>query len=543
MEGIGLSVRWCRECGVPLLSETCSSCGREAGRVIAPDLSPVFAEEIDCLMLELGAHDLAGATSEHMLWASGVHYYGKGRRLITLRDLSSGTPRPEILDSDGMRELAQAGGGATSFKGRFLDANREHMQRLEEEAASFIRETIASHPRHAILVAFSGGKDSTATSLLCRKAVGHSSVIHIFSDTTVEAPDTYDYLNRFQQENPRVPLVRVGPTVDFHEMCTEIGPPSRILRWCCSTHKAAPMAKVVSALANDNAGVLTFDGIRAAESTRRSKYSRITRDAKIRNEVLASPILHWSDLEVWAFLLSQRVDFNRGYRRGFRRVGCLPCPLNSHWSEFLASRYYPEWYSSWRAFLENHAERLGHPNPSQFSREGWRARAGGNGLEHQRASLRKETCEQEARTHTYELVREWSDSALEYLKPLGVIRVESDDGVILRFEILDPKSRHVLASARVSRPRSHVRFRFAERSNLRLHIQRVERQLRKFQSCVQCGSCATACPSGALTVNGRYVVEDRSCNCCELCVRAACVAEESLKRKGRSVEWKTCNGS
>jgi phosphoadenosine phosphosulfate reductase len=484
-----LSIRWCGECGVPLLSDTCSSCGSRGGRVVTPDLSPVFAEEINCLAFELGASDLANVTGQRSLWASGVHYYGLGRRLMTLRALSSGIPRLEVLDSEGVLELGRDEGGVRSAARRFLEANLEHMQRLEEEATSFIRETIAAHPNHAILVAFSGGKDSTATSVLCRKALGHSSVIHIFSDTTIEAPDTYEYLNRFQKENPRVPLVRVGPTVDFHDMCSEIGPPSRILRWCCSTHKAAPMAKVVSALAADNAGVLTFDGIRAAESTRRSKYSRITHDAKIRNEVLASPILQWNDLEVWAFLLSEGVDFNRGYRRGFRRVGCLPCPLNSHWSEFLAGLYYPEWYSEWRAFLENHAERLGHPNPPQFSREGWRARAGGNGLEHQRASLRKETCETEARTHTYELVREWTDAALEYLKPLGVIRVESDDGVILRFEILDKKTRRVLASGRVSRPRSHVRITFAERSNLRLHIQRVERQLRKYQSCVQCGSC------------------------------------------------------
>ncbi len=510
---------------------------------MAADLAPVFSEEMDYLRDILGVRCLPKRSRDHYLWSSGVHYYRLGRRVITLRNLSGDTPRPEIVDEAGIHARGRSGTSRVTPVTRLVRANLAHMERIENEATSFIRTTIEEHPGHAVLVAFSGGKDSTAVSVLCRKSVGHSSVIHIFSDTTVEAPDTYDYLSRFQRENPRVPLIRVGPSVGFLDMCSEIGPPSRILRWCCSSHKATPMARVVSALAKDNDGVLTFDGIRAAESSRRSKYARVTHDAKIQNEILASPILDWGDLEVWAFLLSQDVRFNRAYRRGFRRVGCLPCPFNSRWSDILASHYYPEWHASWREFLLQHAQRIGHPNPAHFSCEGWRARAGGNGLEHQRASLRKEACEKERQTYTYELVRPWTDAVLEFLKPLGAIQIASDDGVILGLEVIDPVSRRPLLRARISRPRSHLRVHFSDQRNLRLFIQRFERQLRKYQSCVLCGSCASACPSGALSVSGGLAIAEGSCSGCLLCVRADCVAEESLKRKGRSVEWRVCSGS
>jgi ferredoxin len=159
-----------------------------------------------------------------------------------------------------------------------------------------------------------------------------------------------------------------------------------------------------------------------------------------------------------------------------------------------------------------------------------------------RASLEKEVCHREERTFAYTLTAEWSDDIWEYLKPFGQFRKTYDDGHVLRGTISDRGSRQPVAQIKVTRPARLVRFHFDERKNLRLLVQRIERQLTKFQSCVLCGSCAASCPSGALVVNGRFMVDEYKCTGCLGCVRSACLAAESLKEKGSS-SWRICDGS
>ena len=184
----------------------------------------------------------------------------------------------------------------------FLDllrlANKPYIEELQYEAEHFIRETADRFSGRPIFVSFSGGKDSTVVSHLVMNGLGRSDVLHVFADTTIELPDTYKYLQTFQKEHPLTPLISSRSALDFFKTAESIGPPSRILRWCCSTHKTNPLATIITGI-SPRQGVLTFDGIRKAESTRRSKYSRISDKHKIAKEILASPIIEWSDLAVW----------------------------------------------------------------------------------------------------------------------------------------------------------------------------------------------------------------------------------------------------
>ena len=106
--------------------------------------------------------------------------------------------------------------------------------------------------------------------------------------------------------------------------CKEIGPPARMMRWCCSMFKTGPITRVLNRKFGDKQ-ILTFYGIRKNESVSRSKYSRVTENTetvKIQKQTVASPIFEWKDLDVWLYLLSEKVDFNDAYRLGYDRVGC-----------------------------------------------------------------------------------------------------------------------------------------------------------------------------------------------------------------------------
>lgn len=535
-------VWWCSQCQVPLLTPHCDACGRTYSKPFARDLVPVFREEMTLLRDRLGMPHLPKRSRDFYIWNSGNRYYRLGEKVAVLR--YDGTTRPRVSETptgQGHRRPRHRT-ALDEVPARMYLANRVHMESIEHEALEFVRETVGQYPEHVPMVTFSGGKDSALVSALVCKALGRCSVLHVMSDTTLEAPETYDYVKTFGRIFSQIPLVVVTPQVDFREVSSEIGPPSRIQRWCCTSHKAAPIASVVAALRRDRAGVLTFDGIRAAESTRRQSYARVTSKHKIRGEVLASPIQSWGDLEVWTYTLGHGLAFNQGYRYGFRRIGCLPCPFNSLWSRYLVATRYPRQDREWQSFLMDHAKRIGHPNPEHFASEGWRKRAGGRGMEHERASLMKETCLREERTFTYTLVRPWSEAFLEYIRPFGALVPNYDDGLILKATIVNRELAEMVARLRVTRPRNQIRVTFAPRKNLRLLVQRFERQLKKYQSCILCGGCMAACPADAICATGRFVVDAERCVHCLECVSAPCVAVESLTRTGK-VQWRVCDGS
>ena len=536
-------VWWCDRCQVPLLTAVCEICGQRFTSPVAKDLVPVFAEETALLRDNLYFSALPKRARDFYLWVWGTAYYRLGNRVATLSIPDPDRPSLTVSGLSGIVTRPKHATRLSSLPQRIYAANRTRIESLEHEALEFIRDAAGKFEAHVPVVAFSGGKDSTVVSALVCKALGQATILHVMADTTMEAPDTYKYLDSFQDAHPRVPFMMVSPQIDFYKMCQEIGPPSRILRWCCTSHKAAPIATVVRALRHSHSQVLTFDGIRAAESARRRQYSRITHTHKIAGEVLASPILSWSSLDVWTYIIARQLPFNRGYRIGFRRMGCLPCPFNSKWSRFLTGASYPVQNREWASFLQKHGERIGHPRPEHFAFEGWRTRVGGRGMPHQRASLEKETCLREDRTFAYTLSRNFSGDMLEYLKPFGRFHVTYDDGCILRGVIADGRTRQPLVSLKVIRVRNLARFQIAERKNLRLFVQRVERQLRKFQSCIRCGGCAAVCPTGALMIDGRFRIDVSRCVGCLKCVSASCLAEESLKAKGQKSSWRVCDGS
>ena len=518
-------IYWCARCKVPLLARTCDICGTRSRARMAPDIAPVFKKEMAFLRTSLGWQGLSPIAPEGCLWSAGQRYFYDGKPVASVSHKESEVRlRVAAADAKGRLPLA-TGLGRRRLLAKFAKANRTHVEKVTDEAASFIRNCMQDHPRHVPVVAFSGGKDSTVVSHLVRQALGRADILHLMSDTTIEAPHTYQYVRAFRKGNPQVPVVVLQPAMSFWDMAGVIGPPSRIIRWCCSSHKAAPMASVVLALRVAHAGVLTFDGIRATESARRKSYERVTYRQKIAGEVLASPIRDWRDADVWAYIIANRLSFNEGYRRGFRRMGCLPCPFNSRWSEVLIAANYPEEYRRWRTFLTQHAATIGHPRAEQYAADGWRVRAGGRGMARQLAPLQKEVCLRTPNAFGYAMPERIDDVLLEFLKPFGAVMPTYDDGLILKAELIQGTHTR-LCRLKVVRSQGTIRVEYGARKNLRLLIQRVERQLKKYMACIHCGSCAASCPTGALQVNERYRIDASMCRHCLECVKVPCVAVE-----------------
>ena len=130
------------------------------------------------------------------------------------------------------------------------------------EAHAFIQEQAAKYPRESIVLSFSGGKDSTVTADLAVKALSDASLVHIFGDTTLEFPMTTEYAMRYRENNPKAIFkVAKNREQNFYSVCEDIGPPARMMRWCCSMFKTGPITRVLNSLYRDK-NILTFYGIR-----------------------------------------------------------------------------------------------------------------------------------------------------------------------------------------------------------------------------------------------------------------------------------------
>jgi len=522
---------WCDRCQVPVMGARCLACGSATRVISSSNLRPVFRPEIDYLEACLGI-DLSNVLKEMETWVSPSNkiYFVRGKPVLKLS--GAGKYRMQIthklISNNHLKPIDRP---PDEMLSSFKKSNSEYLKNIQYEAECFIKEMAESYRNRTMFVTFSGGKDSSVVSHLTMNAFGRSDILHVFADTTIEAPDTYKYIENFMKAHPLTPLISCRSSLNFFEVAKEIGAPSRILRWCCTTHKTNPLGKIVSVL-NPSAGVLAYDGVRKCESNRRSNYSRVSENHKIGKEVLASPILDWSELQIWTYILCHELAFNTAYARGFRRVGCLYCPFNSTWSELLIRHHYPHEFSCWSSLLYNHAERMKHPDPDAYVNHGWRVRAGGRGLDSYKTVLDPYPCALSDDAFNYQLVSGSAKDVDVFLRPFGKQVVLDQDNFSKSFIINDSNTGRMLASVEVCFNENRVRITYIKGKGKVLLRKRIEKQLRKLQSCIRCGACTAKCPVNINPFEGVSGIDSHHCISCLRCVSFHCPVVDSLTRRG-----------
>lgn len=62
-----------------------------------------------------------------------------------------------------------------------------------------------------------------------------------------------------------------------------------------------------------------------------------------------NPIIDWSNDDVWEFIHKYNVPYCELYDQGYKRLGCIGCPMNDHAAEELEK--YPKYKQAYmRAF-------------------------------------------------------------------------------------------------------------------------------------------------------------------------------------------------
>lgn len=435
---------------------------------------------------------------------------------------------------------------------KFVKTNQLRLSAITDEACEYIREITKEYDMSSIFVSFSGGKDSTVTSNLVMRALGTEKVLHIYGDTTLEYPTSKKYIDLFRKRYPSTPvLVAKNKDQDFNNLCEVVGPPSRVLRWCCTVFKTGSITKKIEQIFHDKKRILSFQGIRRAESASRSKYERDSANSKILKQVAASPIIDWLDFDVWLYILSNDLLFNEAYNQGFTRVGCWCCPNNSNWSEFLSSIYMPMEYAKWRELLYSFAKKVGKEDWQDYIDDGkWKARQGGNGLEYSKnAVVSFKPCVLEDNAYNFDLSRPISNDLYTLFKPFGVLDFDMGNKRLNEVYIIDRHDGNPLlklsgrlgaTTLKVSVLKKNSQFK-----NSKVNEQLINSQITKYQTCIACGYCQSVCRFNALkvvntekgnvsnsTVN--YTINSDMCVGCLECVKhfdGGCYMKKVLRVK------------
>ena len=527
------TIYWCDECNVPIFEKVCPVCGTE-GKYISTDIRPVFPEE-NILISIILADDPAKYQQDSVWYGSGIYIInGKKVRMpvtkinkLPMEEIRSIKSKydvfAETIDYKYFNEYAD----------KFIKSNADRYNYITEEAVNFVQQYRDKYAIEDMMVSFSGGKDSTVTSHIVNRALGTNKVLHIFGDTTLEFPYTLEYKKRFnknaESQGVRV-LTAKNREKNFEELCKIVGPPSRVMRWCCTVFKTGAIQKTITSAFKDKSNILSFQGIRHNESASRSKYERESESPKISKQTVASPIIDWIDYDVWLYILTTKIDFNYAYRLGWTRVGCWCCPNNGGWSEFLAKVHMHDKYVHWRGLLVDFAKQIGKPDPEEYINEGgWKARQGGNGLAAAQTSIVSfEPCATEENAFNYELQKPITEELYDFFKPFGYVNHELGNKRLGEVFILNKSGKVVLIlQGRIGNSKLKVTIKdhhIAKSRTLSVAEGKIQCQLTKYQMCLGRKACESVCKYDAISVKDdgtgkiSYTIDDDKCRRCTECV-------------------------
>ena len=222
-------------------------------------------------------------------------------------------------------------------------------------------------------VAYSGGKDSDVLRILFELSGVPYNLVH--NHTTVDAPETVRYIRSIPGVHISYPEISMWALIAKNTM-----PPTRFVRYCCQYLKE-----------RGGQGQFVVTGVRWAESNqRKTRNSLEVLPKRKENKVVLSadnhenrktfencvtkgtrilnPIIDWSDDDVWEFLNHYNCRSNPLYDCGWKRIGCIGCPMAGSKQMLRDFEKYPKYKAAYiRAFDRMIINSQSKPRPSSWA--------------------------------------------------------------------------------------------------------------------------------------------------------------------------------
>lgn len=229
-----------------------------------------------------------------------------------------------------------------------------------------INEAIAVYGEKHVYLSFSGGKDSTVLSHIAR--IQHPNLLHVFSDTSCEYPETIAFVEGLKETGINITIVtptdRYGAAWTFDRVVCEYGYPlfskavangirtyrhaqseetrqhsldymnrrfpqylpfleENISDLCCEKLKKGPLKRY----ARQNGLYCSIIGTLAEESkTRMDDWLRYGSNIfEIKKDNQCRPLSFWRNEDIYEYIHLNQVKIAALYDLGYQRNGCMYC--------------------------------------------------------------------------------------------------------------------------------------------------------------------------------------------------------------------------
>lgn len=269
---------------------------------------------------------------------------------------------------------------------------------IKDKVEMAISRLKAFEPKEGYYVAFSGGKDSQCVYHLCKMA-GVKFDAH-YAVTSVDPPELVWFIKKnypdvkFERQHyPDGKPITMWSLIAEHTL-----PPTRKARYCCASLKEpGGKGRIVvtgvrwaeSANRANTHGVVDLQGKPKATAKIAREYGANVQENKhkeiIMNDdndenrrmvehcyrtqkTMVNPIVDWDEEDVWEFLNGNEIEHCCLYDEGFKRLGCIGCPLSGSKNMIRDFERWPKYKELYiRAFqkmIDNHPGEIKILNPN-----------------------------------------------------------------------------------------------------------------------------------------------------------------------------------
>lgn len=201
-----------------------------------------------------------------------------------------------------------------------------------------------------------------------------------YNVTSVDPPELVQFIReRHQDVTWEYPRYKDGTRATMWNLIPRKKmPPTRIARYCCEVLKEG-----------GGQGRFVITGVRWAESAKRKtnraglevnygkgrKYresldpdnpenAQLARFCPTKGKHILNPIIDWSNEDVWEFIRRNDIPYCSMYDEGYKRLGCIGCPMNSKAAEELER--YPKFRQAYMTAFERMLIESHRANPERF---------------------------------------------------------------------------------------------------------------------------------------------------------------------------------
>ncbi|MDR1321233.1 MAG: phosphoadenosine phosphosulfate reductase family protein [Gracilibacteraceae bacterium] len=494
----------------------------QTGGLLLNDSTPLFSKEprpVYCRELDILGFDAhfnyAKQDKIPYMWAEANCYWYRGQIVAKTKGGALYTaPELEFVnDTDGNRVLPDDETLQPVDVAVMVEKNRELLEVIEQVTVKKIFDVYKRYRKKldCFHVAFSGGKDSVVLLDLVKKALPKSGFIVVFGDTGMEFPDTYEVIDKveLQCHIEEIEFYRAVSHLKPEESWRLFGPPSRVLRWCCSVHKSAPQTlKLREVLGKNHYVGMDYVGVRAYESATRADYDYENYGKKQKGQYSHNSILEWSSAEIWMYIYAHNLAINKAYIKGNSRAGCLFCPMGGGKGDAMQRLCYQAEIDGFIDIIKStNARDLGHANAleSYITNGGWNARKNGRDLNISTLHYQDEIKDGKLRITVTNPTTDWQ----EWIKTLKETPFE--------YKLTKTKSGYTVDIAE---------FLLKEQP---VFMKKFKQVFKKAACCVGCRVCETNCRNGCISFKQGLKIE--GCMHCGQChdIDDGCLVYHSLR--------------